>query len=67
MDFEIISQKCSLGDLLSKLLKWFSSAEELAVRAKNRKKIKPPPRSVADFKIISQKCSLGDPQPKLLK
>ena len=27
-DFEIISQKCSLGDPLPKLLKWFSSAEQ---------------------------------------
>ena len=27
-DFKIISQKCSLGDPLQKLLKWFRSAEQ---------------------------------------
>ena len=29
LDFKIISQKCSLGDALSKLLKWFCSAEQI--------------------------------------
>ena len=38
MDFEIISQKCSLGDPLPKLLKLFATLNKMAARAINRNK-----------------------------
>ena len=37
-NFKIISLKCISNAPLPKLLKWFSSAEQMAARAKNRKK-----------------------------
>ena len=37
MDFEIISQECSFGDPLLKLLKLFHSDEKMATKVKNRK------------------------------
>ena len=39
MDFEIIIQKCSLGDPLPKLLKEFRYVKKMAARAINRKKL----------------------------
>ena len=69
-DFEIISQKCSLGGLLYQNCSNGSAPlNNMAARAKNRKTFK---RLLlqncwADFEIISQKCSLGGPLPKLLK
>ena len=59
MDFEIISQECSLGDPLS----WTKWPPEL----KNRKTFKQYLLlgQWPDFKIISQKCFLGDPLPNL--
>ena len=60
-DFKIISQECSLDDPLPVLLKWFCSAEQMAVRAKKKeKRVKwhLVQGQWVDFKIISQKCSL---------
>ena len=61
-DFKLISQKCSLGDTLPKLLKWLRLLNKMATKAKNRKPFK---RHLLlgkwpDFKIISKKYSLGD-------
>ena len=40
MDFEIISQECSLDDTLSKLPKGSAPLNKMATRAKNRKPLK---------------------------
>ena len=39
MDFEIIIQKCSLGDLLPKLIKESATLNKMATRAINRNKL----------------------------
>ena len=39
MDFEIIIQKCFLGDPLPKLLKRFRTLNKMAARAINRNKL----------------------------
>ena len=69
IDFEIISQECSLDDCPPKLLKSFRSVEQDAARAKNRKTFKHLIllNQKMDFEIMIQECFLGDPLPKLLK
>ena len=74
-DFNIILQKCSLGDPLRKLFKPFGFVKKhgrqgaglifpiyLKENCKNLVR-----NHWTDFNIILQKCSFGDPLPRLFK
>ena len=63
-DFKIISQKCSLGDPLPKLLKWFRSAEQSCTKAKKNHLR---PRPVARFINNFTEMFLGQPSIKIAK
>ena len=66
----MISQECSLGDPLPKLLKPFLSVEQDGGQScKNRKTFSwlLLLNQYIDFKKNIQECSLGDCPPKLLK
>ena len=73
-DFEIISQKCSLGDPFKNCLRNFYPSKNMALvnggflhymdMKKFLKNLHLRNRW-SDFKIFSQECSLGDPFQKL--
>ena len=69
MNFEIITQECSLGDPLPNCSNYSTLLNKMVTWAKNRKTFKQLLllNSWTDFEIISQKCSLGHCLPKLLK
>ena len=68
-DFEIISQECSLGNPLPKLLKQFRSVEQNGHQSKKLKKNNLKGLLLLnqwmDFEIIIQECLLGEPGIKI--
>ena len=67
-DFEIISQECSLGNPLPKLLKQFRSVEQNGHQSKKFKKTFKGlllSNQLMDFEIIIQECLLGEPGIKI--
>ena len=75
-DFNIILQKCSLGDPLPRLFKPFGSKKHgcqgaglifpIYIYIENFKNLLVR-NHWTDFNIILQKCSFGDPLPRLFK
>ena len=73
-DFNIILQKCSFGDPLSRLFEPFGFVKKHGRQRRGlfslyieKCKNHLVPNHWTDFHIILQKCSIGDPLPRLFK